>query len=87
KAYRRYRQKNSDSSPPVESTKSSVAKAIVKNLQQKVFDEVMARADIPTEFGNREDPVEAGEELERVFKDRLMRARLAEEDGDFCFAK
>ncbi|XP_071566011.1 uncharacterized protein [Temnothorax nylanderi] len=80
KAYRRYRQKRSDANPSVESTRSTVAGAILKNLHQKVFDEVMARVDIPTEFGDREDLLEAGEELQRVFNDRLMRARLAEEE-------
>lgn len=63
-----------------------MSEAILKNLHQKIFDEVMTRVDIPTEFGSREDLTEAGEELQHVFKDRLMRARLAEE-GDFCFAK
>lgn len=62
-----------------------MAEAILKNLHQKVFDEVMARADIPTEFGNREDLTKAGEELQRTFKERLMRARM--EGGDFRFTK
>lgn len=64
-----------------------MTEAILKNLHQKVFDEIMARVDIPTEFGNREDLTEAGEKLQRVFKDRLMRARLAEEGDNFRFAK
>ncbi|XP_024871447.1 uncharacterized protein LOC112454348 [Temnothorax curvispinosus] len=80
KAYRRYRQKRSDANPSVESTRSAVTGAILKNLHQKVFDEVMARVEIPTEFGDREDLMEAGEELQRVFNNRLMRARLAEEE-------
>ncbi|XP_077256432.1 uncharacterized protein LOC143894168 isoform X1 [Temnothorax americanus] len=80
KAYRRYRQKRSDANPSVESTRSAVAGAILKNLHQKVFDEVMARVDIPTEFGDREDLMEAGEELQRVFNNRLMHARLAEKE-------
>lgn len=63
-----------------------MAEAILKNLHQKVFDEVMARADIPVEFGNREDLTKAGEELERAFKDRFMRARIAEE-GDISFKR
>jgi len=61
-----------------------VAEAILKNLHQKIFDEVIARADIPTEFGNQEDLTKAGEELQHVFKDRLIRARLAEEGSNFC---
>lgn len=60
-----------------------MAEAILKNLQQKVFDEVMTRADIPAEFGNREDLTKAGEELQRAFKDRLTRARLAQ-GSDVC---
>ncbi|KYQ49918.1 hypothetical protein ALC60_11093 [Trachymyrmex zeteki] len=79
KAYRRYRERKNNSKPSVESTRSAVAEAILKNLQQKVFDEVMTRADIPAEFGNREDLTKAGEELQRAFKDRLTRARLAQE--------
>ncbi|XP_011692810.1 PREDICTED: abnormal spindle-like microcephaly-associated protein homolog isoform X3 [Wasmannia auropunctata] len=82
KAYRRYRRKGNNTNPSVELTKSVVAEAILKNLHQKVFDEVLARADIPTEFGNREDLTKAGEELQRAFKDRLMRARMAEEGYD-----
>lgn len=61
-----------------------MAEAILKNLHQKVFDEVMSRAEIPTEFGNREDLTKSGEKLQRVFKDRLTRARVTEEGGDFC---
>lgn len=44
----------------------------------------MSRAEIPTEFGNRKDLTKAGEELQRAFKDRLTRARVTEEGGDFC---
>lgn len=32
-----------------------VAEAIVKNLHQKIFDEVITHADIPMELDNRED--------------------------------
>lgn len=84
KAYRRYRQKK-DPNPPVESTRSAKATTL-NNLHQKVFDEVVARADIPIEFDNREDSTEADDE-QRAFTDRLMRALLAEEGGDFYFAK
>ncbi|KYM96237.1 PREDICTED: uncharacterized protein LOC108779634 [Cyphomyrmex costatus] len=82
KAYRRYRERKSNSEPPIESTKSAVVEAILKNLHQKVFDEVMTRADIPVEFGNREDLAKAGEELQRALKDRLTRARMAQEEYD-----
>lgn len=44
----------------------------------------MSRAEIPTEFGNREDLTKTGEKLQRAFKDRLTRARVTEEGGDFC---
>lgn len=61
-----------------------VAEAIVKNLHQKVFDEVLSRADIPTEFGTREELVKTSEELQRVFNDMVTRARLEGQGGD-CF--
>ncbi|CAL1683705.1 unnamed protein product [Lasius platythorax] len=80
KAYRRYRQKkNNYNTPRIESTRSMVVEAIVKNLHEKVFDEVMTHADIPTEFGNRKDLTKASEELQRTLKDRLIRARMMEE--------
>lgn len=63
-----------------------VAKAIVKNLHQKVFDEIMNRENIPTEFGSRKDLAKASEELQRTLKDRLMNARIKEE-GDHCLYK
>ncbi|KMQ94132.1 stress response protein nst1-like protein [Lasius niger] len=82
KAYRRYRQKkNNYNTPRIESTRSMVVEAIVKNLHEKVFDEVMTHADIPTEFGNRKDLTKASEELQRTLKDRLIRARMMEEGG------
>lgn len=62
-----------------------MAEAILKNLHEKVFNEVMARANIPTEFGNREDLTKASEELQRIFKDRLMRARM--KGNNIRFAK
>ncbi|XP_070160877.1 uncharacterized protein [Polyergus mexicanus] len=81
KAYRRYRQKkNNYNTPRIESTRSMVAEAIVKNLNQKVFDEIMNRVDIPTEFGNRKDLTKASEELQRTLKDRLTHARIKEEE-------
>lgn len=61
-----------------------MAEAILKNLHEKVFNEIMARANIPTEFGNREDS-KASEELQRTFKDRLMRARM--KGNNIRFAK
>lgn len=64
-----------------------MTEAVLNNLHQKVFDEVVARADIPMEFDNREDLTEANEESQSAFTDRLMRALLAEEGGDFHFAK
>lgn len=64
-----------------------VVQAILNNLCQKIFDEIIARADIPMEFGDRENLTEASEELQRVFEDRLIRARLASEGDDFHFAK
>ncbi|EGI63642.1 hypothetical protein G5I_07980 [Acromyrmex echinatior] len=78
KAYRQYRKNKNNSKSPVESTRSTVTEAILKNLHQKLFDEVMTRANIPAEFGNREDLMKAGEELQRALKDRLTLARLAQ---------
>ncbi|KYN22958.1 PREDICTED: uncharacterized protein LOC108758743 [Trachymyrmex cornetzi] len=86
KAYRRYRERKNNSKSPVESTTSTVTEAILKNLHQKVFDEVLTRADIPAEFGNREDLTKAGEELQRAFKDRLTLARLTQEYDEEKFA-
>ncbi|KAM0724906.1 hypothetical protein ACS0PU_009290 [Formica fusca] len=81
KAYRRHRQKkNNYNTPRIESTRSLVAEAIVKNLHQKVFDEIMNREDIPTEFGNRKDLTKTSEELQRTLKDRLTHARIKEEE-------
>lgn len=86
KAYKRYRARKNDPLPRQESTKLMVAEAILKNLHEKVFDEVMSRADIPAEFGNRDDLTEAGKKLQRTFRDRLTRARMTEEGGDFFVA-
>ncbi|XP_018054696.1 PREDICTED: uncharacterized protein LOC108691455 [Atta colombica] len=80
KAYRRYRERKNNSKSPVESTKATVTEDILKNLNQKVFDEVMTRADIPAEFGNQEDLTKAGEELQRAFKNQLALVRLAQEE-------
>jgi len=55
-----------------------VTEDILKNLNQKVFDEVMTRADIPAEFGNQEDLTKADEELQRAFKNQLALVRLAQ---------
>lgn len=55
-----------------------VVGAILDNLCQKVFDEIMAREDIPTEFGDREGLTKAGEKLQRAFKEQLTRARMEE---------
>lgn len=63
-----------------------MTEALLSNLHQKVFDEVVARADIPMEFDNREDLTEASEKLQHVFKDRSTHARLTEE-GNFHFTK
>ncbi|KYN31937.1 hypothetical protein ALC56_13690 [Trachymyrmex septentrionalis] len=82
KAYRRYRERKSKPKSSVESPRSR--EAIMKNLHQKVFDEVMIRAGIPAEFGNREDLTEAAEELQRALKDRL--ARLAQNNDEEEFA-
>lgn len=60
-----------------------VVEAIVKNLHQKVFDEVLSRANIPTEFGTREELVKTSEELQRVFNDIVTRSRLEGKGGDF----
>jgi len=60
-----------------------VAEAIVKNLHQKIFDEVITHADIPTEFGNRKNLTKASEELQRTLKDRLTHVRIMEEGGNF----
>ncbi|GAB1865431.1 RIIa domain-containing protein [Camponotus japonicus] len=80
KAYRRYRQKkNNYNTPRIESTRSMVAEAIVKNLHQKIFDEVITHADIPTEFDNRKNLTKASEELQRTLKDRLTHVRIMEE--------
>ncbi|XP_025267270.1 abnormal spindle-like microcephaly-associated protein homolog [Camponotus floridanus] len=72
RAYRRYRQKK-------KSTRSMVAEAIVKNLHQKIFDEVITHADIPTEFGNREDLTNTSKKFQRTLKDRLTHVRIMEE--------
>ncbi|XP_029659070.1 uncharacterized protein LOC115233004 isoform X6 [Formica exsecta] len=81
KAYRQYRQKkNNYNTPRIESTRSLVAEAIVKNLHQKVFDEIKNREDIPTEFSNRKDLTKTSEELQRTLKDRLTHARIKEEE-------
>lgn len=65
-----------------------VANAIVKNLHQKIFDEVITHADIPTEFGNRENLTKASEELQRTLNDRSTRVRILEEGGNFyCLYK
>ncbi|XP_029163151.1 abnormal spindle-like microcephaly-associated protein homolog [Nylanderia fulva] len=83
KAYRRYRKKRENSNTPrIDSAGSMMVNAIVKNLHQKVFDDVMTSADIPTEFGNRENLTKASEELQRTLKDRLIRARMIEEGYD-----
>ncbi|KAL6257062.1 hypothetical protein P5V15_011997 [Pogonomyrmex californicus] len=90
KAYRQYRLKKSDVIPWLKSERSMAQEAVLKKLHQKVFNEVMTRADIPVEFGSREDLTKAGtsaEELQRTFRDRLTRARMMEEDGDFYFTK
>lgn len=60
-----------------------VVEAIVKNLHRRVLDGVVSRANIPAEFGSREELAEAGEELERAFRNRSARACVTEEDGDF----
>ncbi|XP_050455372.1 uncharacterized protein LOC126853565 [Cataglyphis hispanica] len=85
RAYRRYRQRKNNylhNNPRIESTRSMVAKAIVKSLHQKVFDEIMNRENIPTEFGSRKDLAKASEELQRTLKDRLMDARMKEEENN-----
>lgn len=56
-----------------------VTGAIIKNLHERAFGEVMTRADIPAEFGTREDLTKAGEQLRRAFNDRLTRARIEQE--------
>lgn len=70
----------------LESTKPMVVEAILKNVYQRVLDGVVSRADIPAEFGSREDLAEAGEELERAFRNRLTCACITTEDGDFFVA-
>lgn len=76
-AYKRYRGRKAASVPQVESQKSMVG-AILNNLHQRVFDDIMTRKDIPTQFGDREDLAKAGEELRRAFKEQLARARVME---------
>ncbi|XP_019886903.2 uncharacterized protein LOC105278505 [Ooceraea biroi] len=80
KAYKQYHQKKSDNVPREESTKSMVAGALIKDLHERIFDEVMRWEEIPTEFGNREDLTKTAEELRRAFNDRLTRARMAQEE-------
>ncbi|XP_072767129.1 uncharacterized protein [Anoplolepis gracilipes] len=88
KAYRRYHEKKGNyNAPEIESTKSMVTEAIVKNLHEKVFDKVMTRADLPTEFGNRNDLTKASEELQRTLKNRLTRVRIMEEEASESFTK
>lgn len=65
-----------------------MADAIVKNLHQKMFDDVITHADIPTEFDNRENLTKASEELQRTPNDRLTRVRIMEEgDNFYCLYK
>ncbi|KAL6435861.1 hypothetical protein ACFW04_005615 [Cataglyphis niger] len=85
RAYRRYRQRKNNylsNNPRIESTRSMVAKAIVKSLHQKVFDEIMNRENIPTEFGSRKDLAKASEELQRTLKDRLMNVHIKKEENN-----
>jgi len=79
--------------PRVESPKSMIVGAIINNLHQRVFDEIMTREDIPTNarFGDREDLTKAaGEKLQRTFKEQLIRARMMEDgmiDDFYCVYK
>ncbi|XP_032685363.1 uncharacterized protein LOC116850800 [Odontomachus brunneus] len=82
RAYKRYRtRKNKHNVSRLESTKPMVVEAIVKNLHQRVLDGVVSCANIPAEFGSREELAEAGEELQRAFRNRLARACITEENG------
>ncbi|XP_070521670.1 uncharacterized protein [Cardiocondyla obscurior] len=89
KAYRRYRQKRDNFGLSIDKTEQDQLKPtrlmtmeyILNNLHQKVFDEVMARTDIPVEFDNQENLTEIDETLERIFKNLSLRTFLAEENS------
>lgn len=83
RAYKRYRsRRNTYNVSRLESARPMVAEAVLKNLHRRVLDGIVSRANIPAEFGSREELAEAGEQLERAFRDRLTRACITEGNGE-----
>ncbi|XP_012281676.1 uncharacterized protein LOC105700422 [Orussus abietinus] len=83
KAYRRYRQRRySFAIEGTWSRRSLVAKAIVENIRQRVFDNILTRQDIPEEFGTKDNVADAVEKIHETYKERLRQMEISAEDEE-----
>jgi len=78
KAYRKYHQRKQNDMPSG-NVVNIMVQAIVKNINKKIVNDVIKRADIPAEFDNRENLMEVGDKLQRTINNKLTRVHIAEE--------
>jgi len=67
RAYRKYRQTKYNIPP--ENSNKMVAQAIIKNINKKIVNNVINRADIPVD--NRKDLMKVGDQLRRMINNKL----------------
>ncbi|XP_033215867.1 uncharacterized protein LOC117172159 isoform X2 [Belonocnema kinseyi] len=83
RAFRNYRGKrNSKEVPKITSSRSLVVEAIVDNLHQKVFKNILDRDDFPKELGSREMLSESIDKVHSAYKELLRKSQYSEGEDE-----
>ncbi|KZC03922.1 hypothetical protein WN55_00102 [Dufourea novaeangliae] len=64
----------------LESTKTMVVNAVLDSLRYRIFQNVISRENIPTEYGTREELTITSSKVQMTFKERLQMTRISKED-------